>query len=115
MAFTLMKGTIHASLNAFDYELSRVAKLVEFKEKNGVVVSVPITAGMLYFTAAARVDPRRDVIVIASEDKQVVVTCKVGGCDVARTVMTYPMVFIHNKEILNFLIDGITPTFSKDQ
>lgn len=106
MAFTLVKGTIHTSLNVFDFELTRTACSDEFKEKNGLVVSLPIKHGIRYIDT---LKTNRTVQVEGDENKTLYLTFYDNHEAKAGYYIHYLDCARHTKEVLNFLLTGVLP------
>ena len=106
MAFTLLKGTIHASLDAFDFELTLTARNDKFKDKNGIVVSLPVNHGIRYINATKT---SRSVLVEGEESKNLTITFCDNNEIKSSVSMYYLKCVDHLEQVLDFLIDGVLP------
>lgn len=106
MAFTLLKGTIHASLDAFDFELALTARNDKFKDKNGIVVSLPVRHGIRYVNV---ITSARNVLVEGNESKNLTITFYDDQEIKSSVSMYYLKCVDHLEQVLDFLIDGVLP------
>lgn len=106
MAFTLMRGTVHRSLHSFDMEMEAHAKSKEFKDKNGVVVSVIKEESIIYhWTNKSEV---RSFQILAFEDGTAEIRFVVSKTYI-HSKMPWLQAATYARNALYFLIDGVLP------
>lgn len=106
MTLSLVKGTVHESLTAFDESFSYLVN-DQSRGLNGIIVSTVHENSFVYHWAMNPIP--RSVRVTGDEKRKLKVELLAEGQSLGFWIFEYPYVFVENKAILDFLINGNLP------
>lgn len=107
MAVTLMRSTIHKSVEAFDKEITAWVKSKEFKNGNGVIVSVLTEGGIRYIGTGT--GKGREIVITGFADGNVKIEFVHNDSTIISKTANYIVVALQSSKSLTFLLEGVVP------